>query len=391
MKVVFVVDNIPAMEMFIPIIRELPKSADVMFLNVDGWTKEGRIAIARFALKNKVACKLLEEHTPIGISKMINCEKPDIFVFSREETTPAIHYLLNTKIPTLFIPHGMLTESESFMWGSINKYHRIIHGLRLLKQGINILMRGRISYKRWIQTGIFRLKNDFKYKGILSRYDRFTKIASYGEYDKKVMVRYYVNPDNIIITGNTKLDSVYKIREYKGECVLLFTDYLVEFGLWTKGQRLEYLKTVSNIVLNITGKKLKVKIHPISEKLSDYEEIKNKYNLPIEIYQREPLSDLMKECKIGLTLLSSTGLETMVAGRPLVIYNPYHNGVLYKGVAYYTEDSKELYDILKELWVNGMDSEHKKLADDFIYQRAYMQDGKAGQRIAELIINMVKE
>ncbi len=80
----------------------------------------------------------------------------------------------------------------------------------------------------------------------------------------------------------------------------------------------------------------------------------------------------------------------MATGKPLIVYNPYNDITQYndKSGAYYARNTDELLVVLNELIKNGMSDDKKKLSEEFVYQQAYLQDGKASERIVELILEM---
>ena len=126
------------------------------------------------------------------------------------------------------------------------------------------------------------------------------------------------------------------------------------------------------------------------EDANDYIRIAHNNKLSLVLYQSEPLSEVINKCDIGITTMSSGGLEVLATGKPLIIYNPYKDITQYndKSGVYYARNRDELLVVLNELIKNGMSDDKKKLSEEFIYQQAYLQDGKASERIAELILEM---
>lgn len=357
MKVLFWADNEPVFEMFKPI-KALLKCQSVIIRRVD--------------------------------AKVVEREKPDLIVLAREETTPLEHSIANSGIPTLLVPHGALMPNERELWFGDGRYGRVRHLMKLARQARSRLGKGDMSLWSLLRTGLFRIRNDFRDGATLSRYDGYTKIAAYGEAMRDILIRYRVKPENIVVTGNPKYDKYLDMRPNKDKEVLLITDYLVEFGLWSKKQRLGYLRDVCEVVYEVTGQNTEVLIHPVVENKVDYVDVVKRNGLTASVHQME-LTRLIEECAVGITLLSTSGLEVMVAGKPLVIYNPYGNPTMYheRSGVYIAKTKSELLATVGSLLRNGMDIIHRNLSDDYVYKQMYLRDGKADKRIADLIMSMV--
>lgn len=398
MKALFLVDNIPAMEMFAPVIKALPHNWEALFVNYDGWTKESRCRIDDYARRLSVKCRILERHNRQGVENIINKEKPNILIFAREETTPvdSLFVMLGkaNNIPTLLIPHGMIIHNENRVWGISGRFFRLGVLCRLIKQGFRVLAKGNISLRRLIRTGVFRALNDFRDKNILSRYDNFTMVATYGETMKDILLQYKVAPQNIAITGNPKFDAYFNTTSlnHHKNTILLLTNYLVEFGLWNTKQREFFIRDVCDVATNTTLELLKIKIHPVSENRRDYEKVAQKHKLSMAIYQHESLKELINGCDVAITTMSSAGLEVMVAGKPLVIYNPYGDVTPYdeNSGAFIVKNKSELFDVVSRVFKNEIGDKWQESTKEFVYRNAYLQDGKATMRIANLIVKMVK-
>ncbi|KKM72595.1 hypothetical protein LCGC14_1418970 [marine sediment metagenome] len=379
MKALFWVDNIPAMEMFAPIMDALPDKWEVAFVNYGRAEYEG--------------CKMLRKRNRESILDMICRESPDIMALTREEATPVEKMLTQigkeTGIPTLLVPHGMLMSNEVELWEiKDSKLFRLKHIIRLARQGYRQLRQGKVTIPHLVRQGLFRIRNDFRDKKTLSRYDNFSKVAVFGEAMKYILLRYGVAQDNIVITGNPKFDMTYREKQKtKTGDILLITNYLVEFGTWTEKQREKYVKDVLEVA-DIMEKRLLVKIHPVNERIKDYERM----DCDIEIFQTQPLAEIISWCGIAITTMSTGGLEVMASGKPLVVYNPYNDITQYseKSGAYVARNKVELLSVIEDIVNNGMNEEKEKLADEFVYQQAYLQDGKASERIAKLIEEMVE-
>ncbi|KKN17096.1 hypothetical protein LCGC14_0969280 [marine sediment metagenome] len=391
MKALFLIDNVPAIEMFIPIIMKL--GGESVFVNYSR-NKQNTFKIEEYMKNLAVRCEIIKRHNKRCVNALLAQEKPGIVILAREETMPIEKYFTSLcrekKIRTLLVPHGMLMSNELQLWGLSGKLFRLKHIYRLFKQGVRKLLNGKITLNHLIQAGIFRVRNDYKDKVTLSRYDTYDKIATYGEAMKKILLKYNVKPENIVLTGNPKYDAQTRNNGHKKHnAILIITNYLVEFGTWNKWQRENYILDI-HTVANALSQNLLVKIHPVMEDANDYIRIAHNNKMSLVLYQSEPLAEVINKCDIGITTMSSGGLEVLATGKPLIVYNPYNDITQYndKSGVYFARNTDELLVVLNELIKNGMSDDKKKLSEEFVYQQAYLQDGKASERISELILDM---
>ena len=416
MRVLFLVDNVPAMEMFEGVIKSLPPGSESVFINYGEWTRQSRNAIGKCAEKMAIRCDLMGTHSRVGVASILRQENPDIVVMAREETTPIESRVLQLcrkrGTPTLLVPHGVILKGGESIWGVSRRIPRLHHFRLLLRQGKRKLLKGDKSPQsvlRLLRTGLFRIRNDFQISGVLSRYTNYTQVASYGEAMSGVLVAFGVSPERIAITGNPKFDALWRTT-YKNRIngngrhtswgrptVLLVTDYLVEFGMWSEQQRRDYVLSALKVVTDLRQVRgyefaeLVIKIHPVNECVADYDKILR--STAVKVYKDAPIADLLPDCDVVITLLSAAGVEAMAAGKPLIIYDPYNNTSPYREEdgAFVAHDPEELRSVLETVVAGEIGQDRMEKAKDFVYKQAYLQDGKAADRISDLIIKMVKE
>ena len=408
LKAIFLIDNVPAVAMFMPIIDKLPKNWDVSIGNYYVWNKKGQEEIEQFL--TKMSLKSIKIDHLQNIEMLLLQEKPNIVVLSRDTTSAMeedfVKYCRFMHIPTLLVPHGVWSPEERKNWtlGRTSSWIKHIYDLGL--QGIRLIKIGGFSFRYLISSGLFLLRRDLKPEPVFDGHGGCSKIAVYGNAIKELLISEGVNPDSIIVTGNPKFDALYSVkangnntnlRETLGisndeKVVVLLTDYLVEIGLWTERQRTQFIKVIVEAANNLPMCKLIIKIHPLSEREEDYLKIvKNESKQPI-ICRNVFLPELLNTCDLAITLMSTAGLEAMAMGKILVVVNLFNNLSPFNeaGGAIVVRKKEDLLPALKVLLSQGLDAAMKQNADKYVYQQAYVQDGKAANRIANLIIQMVK-
>ncbi len=148
---------------------------------------------------------------------------------------------------------------------------------------------------------------------------------------------------------------------------------------------------MSDAVSSIPGSQLVIKIHTPTENENDYREIVE--NLPTApIICKSNIYELVNSSNTILTVSSTVALESMAMGRPVIIVNLFStNGAEFyrdSGALYVTKEDM-LKPVLKQLISDQVFRENTiKNSTSFVYDQAYIQDGQASVRIANLIKKM---
>lgn len=244
------------------------------------------------------------------------------------------------------------------------------------------------------------------------------KTAVWGDICVDTMTeRYGTSRDMLAVTGNPRFDvlsqgvkidknSLYqKIGINTNKGLIIYTTQ-PHVGLTANDSPLEkeiLLREVINAMKEFPDKQLVIKLHPSeSQKVYEsmtidrYRSILNEMNSDAILLERINLYELISICELVIILNSTVGLEAMILEKPVIAINltnqpdtvPYAESGAAIGV-HKAEDivpviKKALYDIQvrKEL-----ESNRKK----FVHDYAYIQDGQASKRVADLIIQMIEE
>jgi UDP-N-acetylglucosamine 2-epimerase len=308
-------------------------------------------------------------------------------------------------IPTLYVPHGMFSPVSR-----VGPYGPGIHNfLRYLKMGLLGAFRqirlDSLSRRRLIETGWLWIKLAFRHK--LEGHGGCSKMAVFGDVTKELLVSEGISPERIAVTGNPKTDYVFATRgndckarvcqrwqiPQDRDIILLLTGYFVEYGQWTSDQRKQFIMAVCNATSKLPQCKLIIKLHPIVEKEADYQEIIKDLPDPPTICQDVALWELLHACSLAITVLSGAGLEAMAAGKPLVVLNLFGDQTPFDetGGATVVRKEDDLLRALETIICDGLSEDVKEAANKFVYRLAYVQDGKAAKRIADLIVQMAAE
>lgn len=217
------------------------------------------------------------------------------------------------------------------------------------------------------------------------------------------MIQEGFSPSSIVITGNPIFDKIFKryshyspIKENIEKIRILFAPIqLYEGGIWTKKQR-DY--TVKEIVKSISKNKNKfsmiIKLHPSSQKYSEYKSLVHCIDPTIPIYQKGSIEDFLDKVDVVISYgtVYSSLLFSLIAHKPLILCNFVNfklDTPIEKGVAWECKQPSEIEKTI-QLAISSYPQNISKI-DDYLRKILYNTDGCASARLCEEIINLVKK
>jgi len=208
--------------------------------------------------------------------------------------------------------------------------------------------------------------------------------------------------DSLYVTGSPIFDNTF--REIKNwdspnndkTKVLLITTSLYEHGFWTKEQRDNIVKIIIKEFLNHKNEfNLVVKIHPTSEILDEYKSLIFPIDPSIEIFQEGYILEYLKSADVILTFASgnaSATIYSLIARKPIIICNFYdltYDLFLDRNLAIECKNQNEIIPSIHKAIKSNPATEEK--INQYIKEFLYSDDGKASERISDLIINLVNK
>lgn len=246
------------------------------------------------------------------------------------------------------------------------------------------------------------------HSGIISphyEYSEFVvdKIAVTGNFAKQILIEKGVDEHKIVVTGRPIYDLLIQAKKLfdKDEiCNRLGLDPTKKIIVYTTenlpvNETKRLICLIGKTVKHLPEAQLVIKVHPSEFGLSLYKETIKDIGINALIVRDANIFKILYISDIVITGFSSTALDAMVLGKPVITINltgfkdpvPYVQSNAAIGV-YYEKD------LLKAIKMGLYDTAIiKKLTDArnrFIYDHAYKLDGKSTMRVAELIEQMVK-
>ena len=231
------------------------------------------------------------------------------------------------------------------------------------------------------------------------------KIAVIGEDSFLKLLGMGVERDRMIITGRSGFDNlVLPENEIQRDPIItgrplvkryiLFTSQPFVAGAFkdpkTRNEAVEFMYSLSFTDLPVV-----IKPHP-GEDMNFHRKLSMKYPQAILVDKDSNTNRLVKNCEILVTCSSTTALQAMIAGKPVIIFNfrgcsehsPYYGSKAVSIASTYEELTKVIKYTLENK--NKILSENNKEREDFIKFNTYLPDGNASGRILDIINEMLK-
>lgn len=226
------------------------------------------------------------------------------------------------------------------------------------------------------------------------------KTCVYGQYYKDILVSKGRYPEkNVVVTGSQRFDRIIG-QEFNKE------SFNNRYSIPTDSKIIAYITSPTpfnkemTIALLEEAKKISkafvvIKIHQ-SEKRKFYEDIVKYTGSDAIILDKADLYDVLNASDVVITYLSTAGLEAMLFGKPLIVLNLTGEKDIVKyaisGAAAGVYERRNIKPVIDEMLTKGKLYEKiQKIASSFVMKNAFNIDGKATERISEVIRKLIKK
>ena len=234
------------------------------------------------------------------------------------------------------------------------------------------------------------------------------KTAVYGQYYKDILMKTSGYPeDSVVVTGHPRYDilaEAYRIFDREKVFRELNLDYNKKLIVWmtqshglSKNENEKNFYAVYKATKILSGEvQLVIKLHPQEYDISIHKKVAKKVGVNPVITKDIDTYNLLYASDLMITRHSTTAIEAAILDKDVLILNlsgePDPVSYVKDGVALgvYREDAlvPAVRDVLYNKEVRKKLSEARKR---FVYEHAYIQDGKASKRVADLIMQMIEE
>jgi hypothetical protein len=241
------------------------------------------------------------------------------------------------------------------------------------------------------------------------------KQAIWGNISKKWAVERGKAPETQVVTGNPRYDLIVTMENKpekeklsicgklglmprKGIVVVATTWYSGVTSCYVPEEVEVFIWKTLEAMREFPEKQVVIKLHPSYH--AEYEEITravmNELQINNVVITEHFLWELLSICDLSIIDFSTVGLEAMLFDKPVITFDPMKTSELnpYAGTGAVLEvyEEKDLVPAIKDALYNKKVQERLAEARKrFVYEYAYLRDGKAALRVAKLIEQMIKE
>ncbi len=403
--VLFVVSN-TAQSQIMGLIAEQLTDCDLLAVNTTWW-EYSRVSIEAELERQKIPFRSLKRLSTDEVEKVLSEERPDIVVVGHDGVPGHIEFIdtaAGAGLPTLLIQDGILTKNTAQALKRPDPLGILRNLVVLPLRFPAFLASERFSLREKAAITLYDLQHRLTRGEAVYGQGKTTKMAVFGRATREILTAQGVHPSRIVVTGNPKFDRLHQVkREDHGMAirerwgipanqalVVLLTQYFVESHIWTPEQRAEFVRSIAEAVASIPDTRLIIKIRHPRESEEEYRKIVTDMPNPPIVWGDAPLPELLSSVHLAIGVSSTALLEAMALERPVVIVDlrEYGTGSSYfrgSGAIIVTEKAEIQPAIRAALQDPAVRREILEQERRFVEDQAYLQDGQAAARIADLI------
>jgi hypothetical protein len=241
------------------------------------------------------------------------------------------------------------------------------------------------------------------------------KQAVWGSISKEWATERGRSPGTQVITGNPRYDLIITLNNKsekeklvvydklglsrrKGIVVIATSWYQAIASCYTPEEDEEFISKALEAMKEFPDKQVVVKLHPAYHRMDNEitSAIRDELQIDDVFITSHFLWELLSICDLLITQSSTVGLEAMLLDKPVITFSSIEaldlNPYVATGSVIEVHKEEDLVPAIKDALYNK--DVQRRLADArkrFVYECAYLQDGKASQRVANLIEQMIEE
>ena len=215
-------------------------------------------------------------------------------------------------------------------------------------------------------------------------------IAWNDSYKKSLMLKGF-SEKQIMVYGSPLHDGFYNRppENNNQRIILVTTQPMAQYKYCTMETHRKYIESVVNVCAKLPNSQIIVKVHP-KENVRDYDYLRGRC---LVLNGDSDIDKLISSASVVVNHSSTCGIATTLSGKPLITYH--YDGypdvpVELTGAGIDVYDESQLLSVLVDTLDNKMGILYQLRRDEYIKRKFPMFDGKATERIVDLIYRMVE-
>lgn len=225
-----------------------------------------------------------------------------------------------------------------------------------------------------------------------------------GPFFKSIKERFCSDSKRIVVVGQPRFDDLINIKNAQKLNKKRGITQENKLFLWatqthglTADENKKNIRLMHRILSEMSDIKLIIKLHPAEDQTATpYKKLKSEFS-NVEIFDgKSDLYELLRSCDVLITKNSTIIIEAAILEKDIAIVDfsgtVSSTNYIKSGVAIAIYKEEEFLPTIKDMLYRK--ESKKKLAEfrkKFVYEHAYIQDGKASKRVADLIMQMIEE
>lgn len=247
-----------------------------------------------------------------------------------------------------------------------------------------------------------------RYFVVRSEFLKNVNLAAWGDEEKERLLRLGIKDENIAITGPLFFDDIAKWKKMESKkvkkTITLLTQPLVEDKYTGEKEYFDYICKFLIQINNVKNvAKVVVKLHPRERHKSRYESIVKSLGLRnIQVIQelgKDVLYSILSHSDLLISTGSTTDIEGLMLGKNVIVIDGLKKGSIaelvkkdrYREAVVVIDKNDDLTCMATRVLTNeNLQRKLRQKRQKYVASSFYKIDGKAHQRIADLIYKYVK-
>jgi len=228
------------------------------------------------------------------------------------------------------------------------------------------------------------------------------KISVPGDFIKDLVINCGVDAKRVVVTGRPTYDALVRAEDRfdRAEiCRRLELNPARKILVYcTENLPLrdteKIVRAICKAMKSLPDVQFIIKVHPSELSVSIYHKVAREVGVQPLITKEESIYEILFACDLMITGFSTTALDAMILDKPVITTNftglPDPIPFAESGAAIGVYREKDLEPAIREgLYHDSVKERLRRDREKFVYEQTYLKDGKATERIVDLIEQMV--